>query len=361
MYKKLMILLFAVWILSAKNIYAAQTEEDYYDIFEMDRLEEYGDFKGIFSDVLKGDTDRLIKRLDPRNILLLQIRDCAGILKGLIIICMINGLAATLNFGESKNTEYMAFMLSGVMAAGLCLRALKDVLVVLGDFAGMYLAIVGAAVPVTAAALTVSGRVSLAGSSTALIYAGCSILAAAIDKIIIPCISFFAVCGIINSISPRSMLTKLAALIKSFVSVGIRVCAMVFAALIGFERAVTAGADGVIQKTTLSAVKAVPVAGDIFAAGAESVMAVIQNVKSGLGGGLIIFMLVSCMVPLIKILVMTGIFRMCAVLAEPMGDKRIADMIENAGIASGLAFVVMLCLVLVFMGAVAILLFGMGG
>ncbi|MBR6400161.1 MAG: hypothetical protein IKS17_02915 [Firmicutes bacterium] len=361
MKKKLMMILLLLWFLFAENTYAAQTNEDCYDIFEMDKLEEYGDFKSIFRDAVSGDMEHLLKRLSPSDILLAEVRDSMGIMKGLLLICMINGMAASLETGEGSGAGYMAFMAGSVLAAGLCLRALGDVIGVLKSFAGMYLGIVGAAVPVTAAVLTVSGRASLAGASSALIYAACGVLTAGIKTVIVPCIGFYAVCGIINCISPRGMLTKLSAAIKSFVSLGVRFCALAFGVVIGFERAVTAGTDGLLHKTALSAVKAVPVAGDIFAAGADSVMALMSNVKSGLGGGLIILMLVCSMVPLAKVLAISGVFKACAVLAEPMGDKRISDMIETAGTASALAFTVMFCLVLVFAGSAAVLLLGMGG
>ncbi len=346
--------------LTAKYTYAADTAEEYYDIFEMQRLEEYGDVKGIFAQLFSGDISGALKKLSPADMLFKRIKSCMGLLKGLLAICMLNGIVASLNFGAEKSSGYMAFAVSGVMAAGLCLRALEEAMLVMKDFSSFYLGLVGAAAPAVAAALALSGRVTLAGGSAAVIYAASDALAIAIKTVIMPCVAFYAVCGVINCISPRAVLTKLAALIKKFVLLGLRGCGMVFTAVLGLERAVTAGVDGIASKTAVTAVKAVPVVGDVFSAGAEGVMALISNAKSSLAGTLIIILSAGCLAPLAKVLAMSLTFHICAALAEPLGDGRIANMIETAGSACAMVFYVILGLSIVFIGAAAVLMLGMG-
>lgn len=342
------------------RVYADEPLQEYYDIFELQRLEEYGDVKGIFTQLFGGDAEGALKRLSPSNLLFAEIKSCAGLLKGLLAISMLNGIAAAVNFGSGKNIEYMAFTTSCIMAAGLCLRALGDAMTVLKGFSSFYLGLVGAAAPAAAAALAVSGRVTLAGGSGAVIFAGADMLAIAIKTIIIPCIGFYASCGIINCISPKAVLTRLSELIKKFVLIGVRGCGMAFTAVLALERAVTAGVDGLASKTAVTAVKAVPVVGDVFAAGAEGVMALITNAKSSLAGTLIIILLIGCITPLAKVFAMSLSFQACAALAEPLGDSRIADMIGTAGSACGMIFYVMLALTIIFIGAAAVLMFGMG-
>ena len=361
-YIKFAVCLAALLMLFSADIKADEVavSDEYYDIFDMKSIEEYGDVKGIFTQLFGGDISGALKRLSPENILFLEIKSCSGLLKELLVICMLNGIAASLSFGTEKNIEYMAFTVSCVMAAGLCLRALEESMLIMKSFSSFYLGLVGAAVPAVTAALAISGRITLAGSSAALIYAASSFLAAAVKIVIIPCIGFYAVCGIVNCISPKSVLSKLTALIKKTVTLGIRGCGIVFTALMGFARAVTAGADGIAAKTAVTAVKAVPVVGDVFAAGAEGVMALVLNAKSSLAGTLIIILAVGCLVPLAKVFAMSMTFHICAALAEPLGDRHIADMIETAGGACGMVFYVMLALTLIFMGAIAVLMFGTG-
>ena len=363
LYIKAVIAVLLALMLSAAAVYAdenADAAAEYYDIFDMRPLEEYGDIKGIFGKLFAGDIDGVLKSLSPAKIFLSEIKSCSGLLKSLLAICMINGIAASLNFGTEKNIEYMTFMLSCIMSAGLCLRALGESVVIMKNFSSFYLGLVGAAVPAIAAALALSGRITLAGSSAALIYAAADALAAAVKVFVIPAVGFYAVCGIINCISPKAVLTKFAALIKKGVTLGLRGCGIAFTAVLGLERTVTAGADGLASKTAVTAVKAVPVVGDVFAAGAEGVMALISNAKSSLAGALIFVLAAGCLVPLAKVFAMSATFHICAALAEPLGDRHIADMIQTAGGAVAMVFYVMLALTLIFIGAVSVLMFGMG-
>lgn len=349
-----------VVIFMCRLCYADEISE-YYDTFNMNTLDEYGDFKTVFRKTMQGDTSYLMESLAPKRLLFSELSECADILKGLLLICMLNGLVGALNFGGGKGSEYMSFMVSRILAAGLCLKALERVIGILTGFADMFLGLVGAAIPITAAVLAVSGRAALSSASMPLMYAACSGIAAAIKIFILPCISFYAVCGLINCISPQGMLTRLAKLIHGFIGTGMKGFGLLFGLILAFERAATAGADGLISKTAVSAVKAVPVVGDVFAAGAESVITLLSAVKGGFGAALTAFMAVGCAVPLAKVLAAAAVFRISAALSEPLGDGGISEMIDTAGGVCSLVFSVMAGLALIFMGAAAILLFGMGG
>ena len=353
------IVLLVLVLLICKPCFADEISE-YYDTFGMNTLEKYGDFRTVFKKTVSGDLSYLKESLAPKRLFFKEINESMHILKGLLLICMINGLAAALNFGNGRGCEYMSFMVSRILAAGLCLKVLKDVTGIMTGFADMFLGLVGTAIPIGAALLAVSGRAMLGSASTALMYAACTAMAAAIRTAVLPCIGFYAVCGLVNCLSPQGMLTRLSKLIHSFISTGMKAFGLAFGAILAFERAATAGTDGLVQKTAVSAVKAVPVVGDVFAAGAEGVVSLVTAAKGGFASALIAFMAVGCIVPLLKVLAVTVIFRISAALSEPLGDKGITGMIDTAGGVCGLMFSVMLGLALIFMGAAAILLFDMG-
>lgn len=357
--KKIVIMLF-VLLLFCTPCYAEEAEE-YYDIFGMKDLEDYGDFKSMFEQAVRGDTAALLKKLDPKTLFLAEIKTSMQVMKALLMICLLNGIVSAVSLRNGKGAEFVASGVSYVLAAGLCFKVLKQVITVLSDFCTVFTGLSVTAIPLTAAVLAVSGRAVLGAGASPVLYAASALMGVAVKNIIIPCIGFYAVCEIINCLSPQGMLKRLAKLIYGFTTMGLRVCGILLGLILTFQRAVTSGTDGIAKKAVVTAVKAVPVVGDVFAAGAEGAMSVIANVKGGFAAALIMLALTVCMIPMFKILAVSLIFKVTAALSEPMGDKKISGIIDAAANAGSIAFYTVLCITLVFMASVAVLMFGMGG
>ncbi|MBQ9604918.1 MAG: hypothetical protein IJR45_05840 [Firmicutes bacterium] len=329
----------------------AETAEDCYDIFEMQKLEKYGDIRGIFKKAAGGDISGALKMLDPRKMFVNGLKNCTGTMRQLLIICMLGGMIRA--FAPTDGN--FETLITRLLAAGLCLKVLQGLMTVLSGFAELYTAFAAAAVPIIAAVLAVSGNAVLSGAA-GMMYAACTAAATAVKLIIIPCTAFYAVCGIVNALAPQAMLTRLSKLICGTVGTGLRAAGMVLCAVLALQKTAAAGADGLVRKAAVSAVKAVPLVGDIFAAGADGVMSMLTGVKNGFGAAVIILMLINAAAPLTELLASAFILRFTAAVSEPLGDKRISELIDTAGSAAMLMFTAGLCLALMFSGGAAILL-----
>ena len=327
--------------------------EDHYDIFEMQKLEEYGDMRGIFQKVSEGDISGALENLDIKKLFVRGLKDNADIMRSLIIICLVSGIVRTLELGSGDAGLVAAHILS----AGLCLKVLKNQMLLLKDFSDIFLAFSSAAVPVAATVLAVSGNAVLSGGA-GLMYGACTAAAAAVKLLVIPCVAFYAVCKTVNCLAPRGMLTRLSKLIYGTVTVGMRASGIVLCSVLALQKTAAAGADSLARKATVSAVKAVPVVGDVFAAGADGVMAMLTGVKNSFGAAVIILMLINSIAPLTNLLASAFMFRITAALTEPVGDKSICGIIDGAGDAAMLMFTAGLCLMLMFVGGAAVLLMG---
>lgn len=331
----------------------AETAEDCYDIFEMQKLEKYGDIRGIFKKAAVGDISGALKMLDPHAMFADGMKNCAGTMRSLLIICLISGILRALGLGSGDFEPLIARLLS----AGLCIGLLQSLMTLLSDFSELYIGFTAAAVPIIAAVLAVSGNAVLSVSA-GMMYATCTGAAAAVKALILPCVAFYAVCGIINALSPQAMLTRLSKLIYGTVTIGLRAAGIVLCAVLALQKTASAGADGLARKAAVSAVKAVPLVGDIFAAGADGVMAMLTSVKNGFGAAVILLMLINAAAPLTELLASAFMLRLTAAVSEPLGDKRISELIDTAGNAAMLMFTSGICLTLIFAGGAAILLTG---
>lgn len=359
--KQLFIIIFIIFFIIFPLPCLADEMPDSYDAFGMSALEKYGDFKTVFKQAASGDISGALKALDPAKTLSAQLKEGLKIMRSLLFIGLLNGILALPGLGGGKGSEYMAFSVSYLLCAGLCLKALGKTINILAAFSEVYTGIFTAAVPVIAALLAVGGHTVFGSVSSMLTYSACTLLTHAIKVFILPCISFYAVCGVINCLSRQAPLTRLSKLIHGFVTFSMRAFGIIFGLVLTFEKAAAAGADGIVKKAAVSAVKAVPFVGDAFAAGADSVILMISSAKNSFAAALAVFAVTAFSLPLIKVFFITAAFRVSAALSEPFGDKKLSELIDTAGSASALVFSVMLCMTLIFLGALGILLLNFGG
>jgi stage III sporulation protein AE len=135
---------------------------------------------------------------------------------------------------------------------------------------------------------------------------------------------------IVNNISGKIQITRLVNLIKQVVSWSLGIILTIFVITVSLQGTLGAVIDGATQKAAKFAISTfIPVAGKILSDAADTIIGCTLMIKNAAGAAVMIGILVICVLPLIKIIALAGLFKAAAALLEPISDSRITNCIND--------------------------------
>ncbi len=350
------ILTILITLLLSTNIYAA----DIYSVIDEYTLDNISisanqDFKSLFQQILDGEFTFSDITASISSALFKEISGVSAILKGIIFICILNGIINTM-----APNNISAFTITHILALAMCMSSLKISMNLLSQTVTTVISIMESSMPAVLSLLVINGYSGGAGMYGIFMYGFIDFLSVIVRSVVLPCISFYTVSAVINSISPKSMLTRLGQLFYKICVWSVRVLALVFNGVLAFLKIYMTGIDGTAKKALGEGIKAVPVVGDIFSGSIGTLAQLTTAAKSGFGLALTVSILVAAAIPLVKVLVLMLIYKTAAALAEPISDKGIVEIIDCVGDTHILILGVMFLVIFMFVTGTFILIYSGG-
>lgn len=149
--------------------------------------------------------------------------------------------------------------------------------------------------------------------------------------VVIPAVNFYVLFSLLNHIAKEDYLSKIAELMKSFISWSLKTLA---AAAIGIQTvqclilpAVDSFKTAVLNKTA----GAIPGVGNIFNSVTEVVLGSAILIKNAIGVAGLLVLAVLCAFPMVKLAVCTVLYKVISAVVQPAADKRMADCVSGVG------------------------------
>ncbi len=147
-------------------------------------------------------------------------------------------------------------------------------------------------------------------------------------KIIIPMINIYLVISMANNLSKEDLLSKLTELLETVMSWGLKTLVGVVVGFNAVQGLITPVSDKMKKSLLFKAAGAVPGVGDIFGTVAESVLGAGVLLKNAIGVTGVVVIIILCAVPVIKLAVMTLIYKVSSAAVQPISDKRMLKCIS---------------------------------
>jgi stage III sporulation protein AE len=320
-----------------------------------DLLPDY-DPEGFITNAAKGKFDLNIKSL--LNAILRyffkEIYINVDILIKLIVLIVLCAILKNLQSSFlSESVGELAFFVCYIVIVSVLIVSLSSVLTMGRDIIDDMVSFMQATIPILITLLVSSGNITSGGIFQPLLVMIVEIAAVIMKNIFIPLILISTILSLVNNISDKIQISKLASFLKQTGSVILGLILTVFIAVITIQGSVGAVVDGVSSKTAKFAIGAfIPVAGKYLADAADTVLGCTLLIKNASGIAVMIGIVSICLVPLIKIFALISLYKITAVLVEPIAEKRIVKCIND--IAGSLTFVlgVVACVAFMFLIAV---------
>lgn len=208
-------------------------------------------------------------------------------------------------------------------------------------------------IPTFSMSMIFSGNITTGSGFYELTFVLIYIIEGILSVLIVPAIQIYVVLEMTNYLTEEEMLSKLTELIKEGIQwimklllttvIGINVVQNLLAPVIdNFKSTLISRTAGMIPGlgTSINAVTEIMVGTGIV-------------IKNGVGVAAILVLLAMCMGPVVKIWVMTFLYRMVAAIMQPVADRRMLGCITGVGEGGRLLGKVMVTTVVMFLVTIA--------
>ena len=290
-------------------------------------------FKGLVEKLVNGEEIDKGWLLDELlSAVFSEVAEFRGTLVQMVLLCIV--FAILYNFAnvfENPSVTEISFYMVYMLLLVLLMRSffiLRDISITVISHMMDFLKVM---IPTFTASMAFSGQITTAAGFYDLTFILIYALEWLMKYLIIPAVQIYVALELINHLTEEDMISRMTALVKS----GILWCMkFLFTIVVGInvvQNLLTPVIDtfksGIIAKTA----GLVPGLGTSINAVTEIMVGSGIIIKNGIGVAAILILLVLCSGPLIKVWVMTFLYKLLEAMIQPVADKRMIGCIGSAG------------------------------
>ncbi len=312
---------------------------------EMLRQVAAGDLAGAFSEGLQMARDALFSELSANQSAVRQA----------ILIALFGALLTYLADAFSENTVgETSFYVSYLLLAAVLFSAFHASLEICTQVLETLLGFLTLLIPVFFMAVAYAG-----GTATSLGFYQLALLAVGgvqwlFLTFLVPAIEIYVTLLLVNSLSREDFLSRLAGLLRTAAEWGMKSLLGLILGLNLVQGLVLPLVDSVKSAALRKAVSAIPWVGN----GADAVGQVLLGsgalIKNAIGTAALIFLILLCMVPVLKLALISLLYQGAAAVVQPAADRRIVACISAVGSGTRLLLKLVLYTLVLFLVTVAL-------
>jgi stage III sporulation protein AE len=302
-----------------------------YDIGILDRqgLPKFSDLVG---DAITGQLDLSFNGLLSSfgEIIFAEFLANGALLRQLIIIAILGALMSCLTEAfKHKSAGETGFYVTYLMAALLAVSSFYVSVEILNGLVGLVGAIMYASIPLMIGLMAMGGNFVGAASLHPILFFAMQVITKFVSDVFIPLVLASAALDIAGQVaSDGHKLEKMAGLLRKIANWSLKGIIALFAFLITLQRLSAPIISNAALRTSRSVVGAVPMVGNAFTAAVDTVVNFSTAARSGVLVALVIVLCFVLASPLLKMFVLSFIYRVTGAFLQPVADKRLVTLMD---------------------------------
>lgn len=185
-------------------------------------------------------------------------------------------------------------------------------------------------VPILIALIVATGQVASGTALQPILIFAVVFIGNIVSLIILPIITVTMVLNIASNLSDKVQIGNLAKFFKSSVTWFLGFVITIFVGLLSLEGTLTSSVDGITIKGIKSAASTfIPVVGKALGDSVDTVLGATSLIKNSIGFVGIIIVIGICILPIIKLTVLSVMYSLVGAISEPIADKKIVNIINQ--------------------------------
>lgn len=280
----------------------------------------------------------------------------ARLLGQLLILVVVGSVLQQLSPAGGGRVDEMAFLMVFLALSYLGLQSFREVLAIVGSSVEQMTSLMFALLPVLATLVAAAGGITSAGLFHPLLITTVTGVAVVMDRWILPLLTISAVLGLAAHFSRGFPVSRLAGLARQAVTVGLGLTFTVFIGVMAVRGVVVPVADGVALRTAKFLTgNFIPVVGRMMSDAVEVVVGGSLLIKSGVGAFGLVALLLSVVVPVLKLVAILAVYKVVTALMQPVCDERLVGALEGIGASIALAMVSLATVGIMFFISITVL------
>ena len=335
-----------------QNIYANTNENDSQNQTLTEQQEEFGisdfiqeseqytgeffegiDISKILQNALKGEINNSNILTKILSLFGKEFMSALGAIAGILAIIIIHSILKSVSDGlENDNISKLIYYVQYILIITIIMSNFSDIVKIVQDTSNNLVGFMNILVPLLMTLMIYTGSITTTTILEPITLFLINFIGNIIQTILIPLVLVVVSLIIISKISDKVQIGKIAKFLKSGIVWFLGIILTVFVAVVSLEGTLSSSVDGITAKTTKAVVSsAVPVVGKILGDAVDTVLGCGIILKNAVGFVGVIIVVGICIVPILKLTILTIAYKILAAITETIADGKIVDLLEKIG------------------------------
>lgn len=291
------------------------------------------DISTILDSALKGEVDNTSLGKRIFNLLGKEVVNGVRSILIILVIVMIHSILKSVSESlENENIAKLIYYVQYILIITVVMTNFSEIVTMVRDTCTNLVGFMNLLVPLLISLMLYTGSITTSGLLEPVILFMINFMGNIIQNLIIPFVLIFASLVIISKISDKVQIHKLANFLKSGIVWFLGIVLTIFVGVVSLEGTLSSSVDGVTAKTTKAIVSsAIPVVGKILGDAVDTVLGCGIILKNAVGLVGVVIVIGICIMPVLKLAVLTIAYKLLAGVCEPIADTKIVSLLEQIG------------------------------
>lgn len=287
----------------------------------------------LITEAIKGEIDNKTIGQQILNLLFSQVGEAIKSIGIILVIVVISSVLKSISDDlENKSIAQISHYVTYILIVTIIMKNFSDIIVMIRTSIENLVGFSNSLIPLLITLMLTTGNIASASMLQPIILFIITFIGNFINTILIPASLVAVALNVISNISDKVQIDKLGTFINKTVIWILGIALTIFVGVASLEGSITNGVDGLTVKTTKAAVSNfIPIVGKILGDAVETVMSCSNILKNAVGIVGVIIILSICIMPIIKLVALMGVYYLGSALCQPIADKKIVDLLGQIG------------------------------
>lgn len=342
--KKIVLIFILILMIPVKV--QAETEEEIMSSIEekfnigsfISQAEEYtGDFldntnlSDILNEAMQGKINNQTIYKKIIKILGKEVSSNIKILISILIIVVIHGILKSITDSlENSNVSQIIYFVQYILIVTLIMSNFTEIIKLIKETASNLVGFINVLIPLLLTLMVYTGSITTSTVLEPILLFVSNFIGNIIANILIPVVLIIVVFSVISKITERIQIERISKFLKSSVVWFLGIFLTIFVGIVSLEGNLSSSVDGITAKTAKAAVSSlIPVVGKVLGDVVDSVLGCGIILKNAVGAVGVIVIIGICIVPVIKVAVLSIMYSLASAIVEPVADTKIVKLLEE--------------------------------
>ncbi len=289
------------------------------------------DIKEILDSAIKGEINNTTIYKKALSLLgteiQISIKSLISILAIIIIHSILKAVSESL---ENDNISKLIYYVQYIAIVTIIMSNFSDVINLVKETTINLIGFMNTLIPILVSLMIYTGSITTTSILEPIILFMVNFIGNLVQDILIPLILIITAISIISKISDKVQIEKISKFLKSSTVWFLGLILTIFVGIVSLEGTLSSSIDGITAKTAKTIVSsAVPVVGKILGDVVDSVLGCGVILKNAVGFLGVIIIIGICILPILKLTVLTICYKLVASVSEVIADTKIVKLLDQ--------------------------------